>query len=409
MRRRTLALTLALAAAALPFALLSTAGGPHGDAVAAPPGDRPIPADVGETTTTKSGLKYCVLAAGKPDGVRPKPGDLVRCNYTGWTTDGKIFDASMRHGGAAKFTVGQLIAGWNEALELMTAGARWKLTIPPDIAYGERGAGSDIPPNATLIFELELLEVIAMPRFTAPVAAAQKTTASGLKYEVLAAGAGAAAAEGESVEIRYAFWNTSGKLIDCTERSGQKLQMQPADMPLPCLKEAVAMMPAGAVWRLEAPAALGFGARGAGPDLPANSVSIWEIEVLRVVKALPLPAFVMPAAENLKKTASGLQYEVVKEGAGASPKRGDTVTVHYAGWLTDGTLFDSSYGRGFETSFRLDQVIQGWTEGVQLMKPGAVYRFVIPSNLAYGGRAVGDKIKPNSTLVFHIQLVKVGE
>jgi len=119
-------------------------------------------------------------------------------------------------------------------------------------------------------------------------------------------------------------------------------------------------------------------------------------------------------AENAKKagvktTASGLQYEVLTEGKGDSPKATDTVTVHYKGTLINGETFDSSYDRGQPVSFPLQNVIPGWTEGLQLMKPGAKYKFVIPSALAYGERGAGAKIGPNSTLVFEVELLSLGE
>ncbi len=119
-------------------------------------------------------------------------------------------------------------------------------------------------------------------------------------------------------------------------------------------------------------------------------------------------------AENAKKpgvkvTASGLQYEVIKEGTGENPKASDTVTVHYKGTLINGDTFDSSYDRGQPVSFPLQNVIPGWTEGLQLMKPGAKYKFVIPSALAYGERGAGVKIGPNSTLVFEVELIQLGE
>lgn len=114
-------------------------------------------------------------------------------------------------------------------------------------------------------------------------------------------------------------------------------------------------------------------------------------------------------AENAKKegvqtTASGLQYKVIKEGSGQSPKATDTVTVNYEGKLLDGTIFDSSYERGEPISFPLDQVIAGWTEGLQLMKPGGQYELYIPSDLAYGETG-NPMIEPNSVLIFKIELL----
>lgn len=106
-------------------------------------------------------------------------------------------------------------------------------------------------------------------------------------------------------------------------------------------------------------------------------------------------------------TASGLQYEVLTEGTGKQPKASDTVRCHYHGTLIDGTVFDSSYQRGEPCEFGLRQVIAGWTEGVQLMKEGAKYRFYIPSNLAYGERGAGQSVPPYSALIFDVELLNV--
>ncbi len=111
--------------------------------------------------------------------------------------------------------------------------------------------------------------------------------------------------------------------------------------------------------------------------------------------------------DGVTQTKSGLQYEVLTEGTGKSPKATDTVRCHYEGRLLDGTVFDSSYKRGEPADFGLNQVIPGWTEGVQLMKEGAKYRFHIPYLLAYGERGAGAQIPPYSTLVFDVELIKV--
>lgn len=117
-------------------------------------------------------------------------------------------------------------------------------------------------------------------------------------------------------------------------------------------------------------------------------------------------------AENKKKagivtTASGLQYEIVKEGTGRQPKASDTVRCHYEGTLIDGTVFDSSYRRGMPAEFGLRQVIAGWTEGVQLMKEGSIFKFYIPYNLAYGEHGAGADIPPYAALIFKVELIKV--
>lgn len=117
-------------------------------------------------------------------------------------------------------------------------------------------------------------------------------------------------------------------------------------------------------------------------------------------------------AENKKKEGvvtlpSGLQYKIIKEGAGKSPKETDTVTVNYKGALIDGTEFDSSYRRGQPASFPVKGVIKGWTEALQLMKEGAKWELYIPSNLAYGERGAGRSIGPNETLVFDVELIEV--
>jgi FKBP-type peptidyl-prolyl cis-trans isomerase FklB len=107
--------------------------------------------------TLPSGLQYKILTAGT--GAKPTAADTVICNYKGTLINGKEFDASSRHGGPSTFPVGGVIKGWTEALQLMPIGSKWQLFIPPDLAYGQRGAGGDIGPGATLIFEVELVSI----------------------------------------------------------------------------------------------------------------------------------------------------------------------------------------------------------------------------------------------------------
>ena len=154
----------------------------------------------------------------------------------------------------------------------------------------------------------------------------------------------------------------------------------------------------------------------------ANSSKTILMELLTAMAAQSAPSPSAGSAENLNKgkaflmengkregvisTASGLQYEIVTQGTGPSPTASSTVEVHYEGKLIDGTEFDSSYKRGESISFPLNRVIKGWTEGVQLMQVGSVYKFFIPSELAYGSQNKGS-IPSNSVLIFKIELLGI--
>ncbi len=368
--------------------------------------DDQIPADT-ENKTTASGLQYCVLKASEGPVDHPKMHDKVRVHYTGWFKDGTVFDSSRSKGEPIEFTLGEVIEGWNEGLQLMSPGDRFKFTIPYKMAYGEKGRPG-IPPKSDLIFDVELLAISLRapepPVFHKLDAEKTKTTKSGFKYEVVKPGEGAMAMAGDGVVMQYSFWNTEGKLSESSKMTGTPLSMLCSSMPLPFLKEVAAKMPKGAIWRCEVPAKLAFGEAGSNPL--AGKVTIWELEMSGIYKA---PPFVEPDAAKLTETASGLKYEVVKEGTGGTPKMYEYVTCNYAGWLTDGTYFDGSYTRGEPTSFLLGRVIAGWNEGLQLMKEGAIYRFVIPGDLAYGAQGRPPTIQPNATLIFQVELVKLGK
>ena len=111
--------------------------------------------------------------------------------------------------------------------------------------------------------------------------------------------------------------------------------------------------------------------------------------------------------DGVQITESGLQYKVIEEGEGDTPQASDKVTVHYTGKLIDGTVFDSSIPRGEPTEFGVTQVIPGWVEGLQLMKPGAKYEFYIPQELAYGAQGSQGAIPPYSALIFEVELIKI--
>jgi peptidylprolyl isomerase len=246
---------------------------PQFEPIPAPPDVAKPPADAAKTA---SGLASKVLQPGTGK-TSPKGEDFVTVQYTGWTTDGKMFDSSFARNAASTFPVNKVIKGWAEGVQLMVVGEKRRLWIPQELAY----AGQSGRPQGMLVFDVELLEISPSP--TVP----------------------------------------------------------PPDVAAP----------------------------------PADA----------------------------QKTASGLAYKVIRPGkdGGGHPNKSSRVTVHYSGWTTDGKLFDSSVMRGQTASFGLTDVIEGWTEGLQLMIPGEKTRFWIPERLAYKGQGNG----PKGMLVFDVELM----
>ncbi|HVS19764.1 MAG TPA: FKBP-type peptidyl-prolyl cis-trans isomerase [Planctomycetota bacterium] len=368
----------------------------------------PIPADT-EIVTTPSGLKYSVLKEGS--GRRPKVGSNVSVHYTGWLTDGTVFDSSVQRGQPFDFTLGQgaVIKGWDEGVALMQKGSRLKLTIPYELAYGEQGRPPTIPPKSTLIFEVELLDFLVLPEMVAADPAKRVALESGIAYQVLEAGTGEPIPVGHMCEFEYALFTTEGKLVDTSVTRGGTVQDSCGQSQMAFMNEVMPLMRSGAWWRVDVPSDQ-VGYQRQPPDLGPGTTSVWQLRIVGVKAPLPAPEFVALDPAKTVTTATGLKYEVVREGRadGKKPRLGQQVEVHYSGWLTDGTAFDSSFKKGEPSQFRLGGVITGWNEGLQLMGEGAVYRFEIPANLAYGAAGRRPTIPPNATLVFYIELIQVG-
>ncbi|MEZ6197515.1 MAG: FKBP-type peptidyl-prolyl cis-trans isomerase [Planctomycetota bacterium] len=368
--------------------------------------DPPIPADT-TILTTESGLRYSVLTPA-PDGKKPKAGDKVTVHYTGWLTDGKSFDSSRKRGTPFTFTLGrrEVISGWDEGVALMTTGSRFKFTIPYDLAYGENGRPPRIPARATLIFDVELIsiesvEVVPAPTMPAFPKEGVVTEESGLRW-VLLSGAPVASDARDFKKVRFDFWKTDGTHIMGTKTNrGMHLSGNGMVQGLPFLKDFFGKASPGCRYLVEVPAELAFGEQGMPGKFSGPITTVWDFEVVQHV----------PFARNpdnaVKKTESGLEYEIIREGTGKKPTDKDRVTVDYVGWLTTGKVFDSSLSRGEPTSFGLRGVIKGWTEGLQLMTPGSIYRFTIPYQLAYGENGSSPQIPPKADLVFWIELKQV--
>ncbi|MDD9966015.1 MAG: FKBP-type peptidyl-prolyl cis-trans isomerase [Myxococcales bacterium] len=371
------------------------------------PGDIPAPSDVAappaDAEKTASGLASKVLKKGAGEK-KPREFDKVKVHYTGWKTDGKMFDSSVKRGSPETFGVKQVIPGWTEALQLMKVGEKRRLWIPAELAYKNRPG-----PQGMLVFDVELLEIIegkapipAPEDVAGPPDDAQKTE-SGLAYKVLEKGTGKSKPRAhDRVVVNYTGWTTDGKMFDSSVTRGQPATFAVGKV-IAGWTEGLQLMVEGEKRRLWIPQDLAYKGRPG----PPKGMLVFDVELVKIEK-MPdppkTPKDVAGPPASAKKTESGLAYKVLKRGKGKDhPKATDRVKVHYSGWTTDGKMFDSSVTRGQPTSFALNRVIPGWTEGVQLMVEGETTRFWIPEELAYKGRPGA----PQGMLVFDVELLEI--
>jgi FKBP-type peptidyl-prolyl cis-trans isomerase len=359
-----------------------------------------------EAVKTPSGLASKVLAKGN-GSAHPAAADTVTVHYSGWTTDGKLFDSSVKRGEPTSFPLNGVIKGWTEGVQLMVEGEKRRFWIPADLAYGENPGGGR--PGGTLVFDIELLSIKKAPKapeLTAP-ADAEKMP-SGASVKTVAKGSGTKSPKSEdTVKLHISLWSPAGELLQSTGEDGR-----PAELPLDKLRigglpDAIKTMVAGEKKIAWIPADVAFGAN-LPPGAPAGGIVV-EVELLSFKEGVPpppVPVDVAAVPADAEKTASGLASKLLSKGSGKEhPKATDKVTVHYSGWTLDGKLFDSSVTRGEPSSFGLNQVIAGWTEGVQLMVTGEKRRFWIPAGLAYGENPGGGR--PGGMLVFDIELFEI--
>jgi FKBP-type peptidyl-prolyl cis-trans isomerase len=243
-------------------------------------------------------------------------------------------------------------------------------------------------------------DLTAPPDVAAPPADAVKS-ASGLASKMVVPGtAPEKPTPTDYVSVHYTGWSADGRMFDSSYARGNPSTF-PLNRSLIGWRECVQLMSVGEKRRCWVPQALAY--RGAA-GRPTGTV-VFDIELLAVYpNPTTPPPDVKEMPADVKRTASGLGYRVLKPGTGARrPAPFDRVTVHYTGWTTDGKMFDSSVSRGMPTTFRLDEVIRGWTEGVALMVEGERTRLWIPQDLAYKGEAGS----PRGMLVFDIELLRI--
>jgi peptidylprolyl isomerase len=264
--------------------------GTSGEAPAASqPSAIPAPSDVAappkDAQKTASGLSSKVLQKGKGDK-HPGPSDIVEVHYTGWTTNGKMFDSSVARGQPATFPLDRVIKGWTEGVQLMVIGEKRRFWIPGNLAYGDRPLRPGMPAGL-LVFDVELLSIkeapkpIPAPKDVAAPPPGAKKTASGLAYVVQQKGKGKVRPKPTStVMVHYSGWRTDGRLFDSSVMRGQ-----PATFPLSGVikgwTEGVQLMVVGEKTRFWIPGDLAYGDKPTRPGAPAGML-VFDIELLEI-------------------------------------------------------------------------------------------------------------------------------
>lgn len=361
----------------------------------------PAPSDVkaapASAMKTDSGIAW-VLLKSNPDGKKLSATDWVKLHYTGWTTDGKMFDSSIG-GDPAVFPIDQLIPGMSQALQLARIGESLRVWIPEELAYkGVPGA-----PQGMLVFEFEIIELVTPDRPNMEPDPDAVSLSGGLKFKITKRGQGADEIRPtDVVTIDFTGWHQeSGTRFHSSIEMGEPLT-GPVKAFFPGFREV--LMHAHEGDSLTAWVPQEFGVDPAGKELPGMLIFTIDVHEVRAEKKIEAPADVAEPPKDAVVTASGLAYKVLSKGSGTThPKATSRVRVHYTGWTTDGDMFDSSVVRGEPIVFGLNQVIAGWTEGVQLMAEGDKFRFWIPENLAYKGMPGA----PAGMLVFDVELIAI--
>jgi len=360
-----------------------------------------------DAVKTASGLIYKKLTS-VPGGTAAKRNDTVMINYTGWRqVTGETFYTNRDRGQPMPLPLANTAPGFTEAMQLLKKGERAMLWLPPSIGY--KGAPPPGSAPETLVYEVEVVEIIAAPAVPPDVGVppqAAQALKSGIKYVVVQPGTGKDKARFfDTVTFNYSAWDKDGRMFDTTE-----LRKRPATVPpfrqTAAMEEILTSMTAGQRARYWLPAERMQQDGRPLPGMP-EGVLTYEVELLTIEKGKEpprVPVDVAAPPADARKTPKGVSYKVLSSrGGGPKPKVSDVVRVNYTGWTTDGRMFDSSVIKGEPAEFSLGGVIVGWTDGIPVMSVGDKVRFWIPDELAYKGSPG----KPQGMLVFDVELLEI--
>ena len=355
----------------------------------------------------ESGLQVMLLQ--RTNGEQAQKGDRVSVHYTGRLENDTVFDSSVERGKPFEFVLGQgqVIKGWDEGIAMLKAGEKARFIIPAHLGYGERAMGK-IPANSTLIFDVELLDVIKGAGQYNVKGLDTLSTASGLRYIIVKKGEGKKVQTGMKVKVHYSGFFTNGDKFDSSVDRGQPIEITLGmRQVIQGWEEGLALLNVGDKARLIIPYNLAYGEAGRPPVIPPKSTLIFDVEMVDAHEVVRPKPFDVNGLDTLK-TASGLRYIMVKNTNEKKAIAGSKVSVHYTGFFESGEIFDSSIERNQPLEFEVGKgmVIPGWDEGLQLLKKGEKARLIIPWQLGYGEQGYGP-IPAKATLIFDVEMMDV--
>ncbi|MFT5779973.1 MAG: FKBP-type peptidyl-prolyl cis-trans isomerase FkpA [Crocinitomicaceae bacterium] len=380
-----------------------------------------------EAQKTESGIWYVITAPGEGD--KPNENSKVKAHYNGTLLDSTKFDSSYDRGQPLDFSLDQVIKGWQEAIKMLGKGGKGTFYIPSGLAYGDRRTGASIPANTVLKFDIELVdfeEVLTteeraekdqemIKKHLADNNIVAKKLESGIWCVTTQEGEGETPSVKASVTAHY-----SGRLLDGKKFDSSYDRDQPFTTTLNQVivgwKKAIPTLKKGGKATFYIPSALAYGEQGTGPIITANSVLVFDIELVdfqepmnpkeqATADAELIQDFLAKNKIEAEQDTSGIWYTITEPGTGGNPTLTSKVKTHYKGMLLNGTVFDSSYDRGQPAEFGLNQVISGWKIAIPKLQKGGKGTFYIPSGLAYGPTGTGNAIPPNAVLIFDVELL----